>query len=88
MEAEDKIENKNTIAEESKTSESSTSEEKMLLNSTWTFWYASRKEKVHHIPYSNRLIKLAECNNLQDFFKYYIYLKLVNEIKRNIDIVF
>ena len=81
-ETEEKTENKNTIAEESKTSESIPTEEKMPLNS----WYASRKEKDHHIPYSDRLTKIAEFNNLQDFFKYYIYLKPVNEIERNVDI--
>jgi len=86
MTTEEKTENKNTIAEESKTSESNASDEKMPLNSTWTFWYASRKEKDHHIPYSDRLTKIAEFNNLQDFFKYYIYLKPVNEIERNVDI--
>ena len=86
MTTEEKTENKNTIAEESKISESNASDEKMPLNSTWTFWYASRKEKDHHIPYSDRLTKIAEFNNLQDFFKYYIYLKPVNEIERNVDI--
>ena len=56
------------------------------LNSTWTFWYASRKEKDHHIPYSDRLTKIAEFSTLQDFFKYYLYLKPVYEIERNVDI--
>ena len=60
--------------------------ENLPLNSTWTFWYASRKEKDHHIPYSERLTKLAEFDNMQDFFKYYVYLKPVNEIERNVDI--
>ncbi len=60
--------------------------EKMPLNCAWTFWYASRKEKDHHIPYSDRLTKIAEFNTLQDFFKYYIYLKPVYEIERNVDI--
>ena len=46
--------------------------ENMPLNSTWTFWYASRKEKDHHIPYCDRLKKIAEFNTLQDFFKYYL----------------
>ena len=46
--------------------------ENMPLNSSWTFWYASRKEKDHHIPYSERLTKIAEFNTLQDFFKYYL----------------
>ena len=63
-----------------------TESEKMPLNCTWTFWYASRKEKDHHIPYSDRLTKIAEFNNLQDFFKYYLYLKPVYEIERNVDI--
>ena len=92
MSEEDKKENEN----ENKIIESKTSEpnqnsklsevEKMTLNSTWIFWYASRKEKDHHIPYSDRLTKIAEFNNLQDFFKYYIYLKPVYEIERNVDI--
>ena len=56
------------------------------LNSTWTFWYASRKEKDHHIPYSDRLTKIAEFSTVQDFFKYYLYLKPVYEIERNVDI--
>ena len=71
--------------EDSKISEPSELEN-LPLNSTWTFWYASRKEKDHHIPYSDRLTKIAEFNNLKDFFKYYIYLKPVNEIERNVDI--
>ena len=56
------------------------------LNSTWTFWYASRKEKDHHIPYSDRLTKIAEFSTLQDFFKYYLYLKPVYDMERNVDI--
>ena len=48
-------------------------QEPLPLNSTWTFWYASRKEKDHHIPYSDRLTKIAEFSTLQDFFKYYSY---------------
>ena len=69
--------------EESKTNNNI---ENMPLNSTWTFWYASRKEKDHHIPYCDRLKKIAEFNTMQDFFKYYLYLKPVNEIDRNVDI--
>ena len=61
-------------------------QEPLPLNSTWTFWYASRKEKDHHIPYSERLTKIAEFSTLQDFFKYYLYLKPVYEIERNVDI--
>ena len=73
------------VSEENKNKENSQIEN-IPLNSTWTFWYASRKEKDHHIPYSDRLTKIAEFNNLQDFFKYYMYLKPVNEIERNVDI--
>ena len=92
MSEEDKKENENeNKIIESKTTEPNQSPnlseiEKMPLNSTWTFWSASRKEKDHHIPYSDRLTKIAEFNNLQDFFKYYIYLKPVYEIERNVDI--
>ena len=85
-------ENKNEIipekpSEESKTEKNNNTQiENMPLNSTWIFWYASRKEKDHHIPYGERLKKMAEFNTLQDFFKYYLYLKPVNEIDRNVDI--
>ena len=90
MAEEEKIENeKVNIIGESKISEPNKDKniiENMPLNSTWIFWYASRKEKDHHIPYSDRLIKIAEFNNLKDFFKYYLYLKPVYEIERNVDI--
>jgi translation initiation factor 4E len=85
-------ENKNEInlekpSEESKNDKNNNTQiENMPLNSTWIFWYASRKEKDHHIPYGERLTKIAEFNTLQDFFKYYLYLKPVNEIDRNVDI--
>ena len=74
------IENQNKI-EETKISEPPQIKDELKnipLNSTWAFWYASRKEKDPHIPYSARLTTIAEFNNLKDFFKYYIYLKLVN----------
>ncbi len=76
----------NQPKEDTKKEEIKENIENMPLNSTWTFWYASRKEKDHHIPYSERLTKIAEFNTLQDFFKYYLYLKPVNEIDRNVDI--
>ena len=82
-------ENKNKIIEnppEEPKQENKNIIENMPLNSTWIFWYASRKEKDHHIPYSERLTKIAEFNTLQDFFKYYLYLKPVYEIERNVDI--
>ena len=79
-------ENKPPEENQNPSSENTEKIENFPLNCTWTFWYASRKEKDHHIPYSERLTKLAEFNNLQDFFKYYVYLKPVNEIERNVDI--
>ena len=97
MSEEDKKESENKI-EDPKISENKNPEpspnpnkinensEILPLNSTWTFWYASRKEKDHHIPYSDRLTKIAEFSTLQDFFKYYLYLKPVYDIERNVDI--
>lgn len=58
----------------------------LKLNSTWTFYYASRKEKDHHIPYGERLTKIAEFSTLEEFFKYYMYIKPVQEMERNTDI--
>ena len=79
-------EEKNEIQEPNQTKENEIKEEPLPLNCTWTFWYASRKEKDHHIPYSDRLTKIAEFSTIQDFFKYYLYLKPVYEIERNVDI--
>lgn len=56
------------------------------LNSSWCFWYASRKIKDHSIPYTERLKKFAEFDSVEDFFKYYVYLKSASEIERNTDI--
>ena len=97
MKEEDKKENENKIEEPNKSSltnkdiennqnKSTENTPPLPLNCTWTFWYASRKEKDHHIPYSDRLTKIAEFSTLQDFFKYYLYLKPVYEIERNVDI--
>lgn len=61
-----------------------TSEHK--LNSTWCFWYASRKIKDHSTPYADRIKKFAEFTTVEDFFKYYVYLKSASEIERNTDI--
>jgi translation initiation factor 4E len=60
--------------------------ESLRLNSIWTFWYASRKEKDHHIPYDERLTNIAEFNTLEEFLKYYLYLKPVQDIERNTDL--
>ena len=97
MKEEDKNENENKIEEPNKSSSTNKDTENnqnkstentppLPLNCTWTFWYASRKEKDHHIPYSDRLTNIAEFSTLQDFFKYYLYLKPVYEIERNVDI--
>ena len=56
------------------------------LNSKWIFWYASRKEEDRHISYCDRLINIAEINTLEDFFKYYLYVKSVPDIERNTDL--
>ena len=77
---------KNEIQDPNPNKTNEIKEEPLPLNCTWTFWYASRKEKDHHIPYSDRLTKIAEFSTLQDFFKYYLYLKPVYEIERNVDI--
>ena len=81
----EKIENQNKIIE-GESGENKLIGDNMPLNSTWIFWYASRKEKDHHIPYCDRLTKIAEFNTLKDFFKYYLYIKPVYEIDRNVDI--
>jgi hypothetical protein len=56
------------------------------LNSEWVFWYISRNEKVHNIPYEERLKKIAGFSTLEDFFKYYVYLKSASEVERNTDL--
>jgi translation initiation factor 4E len=56
------------------------------LNSTWVFWYISRKEKVHEIPYEQRLKKIASFSTLEDFFRYYVFLKSASEVERNTDL--
>ena len=86
IEESNKTEEKNEIQEPNPNKINENTEEPLPLNCTWTFWYASRKEKDHHIPYSDRLTKIAEFSTIQDFFKYYLYLKPVYEIERNVDI--
>ena len=56
------------------------------LNSEWTFWYASRKEKDHHIPYENRLTEISTFSDLKSFLQTYLYLKNIKDISRNADI--
>jgi len=56
------------------------------LNSNWAFWFTSRKEKDHKVPYESRLKKIANFDTLEDFFKYYMYLKPASEVDRNTDL--
>ena len=57
-----------------------------LLNSEWIFWYISRKEKDFDVPYEERLKKIASFKTLEEFFKYYVYLKSASEVDRNSDL--
>ncbi len=66
--------------------ETSKDQQPIPLNSTWVFWYASRKEQDHHIIYDERLKKIAEFSDLQSFFHYYSYVKPVNEIDGEADL--
>lgn len=61
-------------------------ENDLKLHSTWTLWHASRKEELHHIKYSDRLTEIANISSLYSFFSSYLYLKSIDEIKRNNDI--
>lgn len=56
------------------------------LNSTWIFWYASRKEQDHHIIYDERLKRISEFSDLQNFFHFYSYLKPIYEVEKHADI--
>lgn len=56
------------------------------LNSKWIFWYASRKEEDRHISYCDRLVNIAEVSSLEDFFRYYLFIKSVPEVERNTDL--
>jgi translation initiation factor 4E len=56
------------------------------LNANWVFWYISRKEKDHNVPYEERLKKIVTFNTLEDFFRYYVYLKSASEVERNSDL--
>jgi translation initiation factor 4E len=80
------ISNENIIKEENKNQDVLVNKSDLKLNSIWIFWYASRKEKDHHIPYSERLINIAEFSSLEDFFRYYLYIKSVPDIERNTDL--
>lgn len=59
---------------------------KHKLNSTWVFWYTSRKEKDYPTPYAERLTQLISFSTLEDFFKYYVYIKSASEVERNSDL--
>ncbi len=57
-----------------------------VLNSSWVFWYISRKEKDHNVPYEERLKKISSFSTLEEFFKYYVFLKSASEVDRNSDL--
>jgi hypothetical protein len=57
-----------------------------VLNSKWVFWYISRKEKDHEIPYSDRLKKIAEFSTIEEFFRYYMFIKSPSDMERNTDL--
>lgn len=63
-------------------------EEEKKLNCEWIFWYASRKEKDHHIPYQERLTKVFSCSTLKEFFNCFMFIKDISSIPRNVDISF
>ena len=56
------------------------------LNSEWSFWYTSRKEKDHHIPYDARLTEVYTFNTMEEFFNVYLKLKTIDQIERNNDV--
>ena len=56
------------------------------LNSIWIFWFLSRKEKDHKIPYSDRLKKIAEFCTIEKFFKFYMFIKSPSDMERNTEL--
>jgi translation initiation factor 4E len=55
------------------------------LNTSWNFWYTNRKEHDYVTQYAKRTRKVASFNTIEDFFKYYVYLKSASEVQRNTD---
>jgi translation initiation factor 4E len=51
----------------------------------WNFWYTNRKENDYATQYAKRTRKVASFNTLEDFFKYYVYIKSASDIQRNTD---
>lgn len=80
------VKSQNEITTDEKAQIKSTLSSQHKLNSQWVFWYISRKEKDHSVPYEDRLKKVVTFNTLEDFFKYYVYLKSASEVERNSDI--
>ena len=56
------------------------------LNCTWTFWYASRKENVRHIPYEDRLTEVFSFSTLKEFFDRFMFIKDIDSIPRHNEI--
>ena len=56
------------------------------LNCEWTFFYASRKEKDHHIPYEQRIEEIFSFSTLKEFFTHFMFIKSIESIPRNNEI--
>ena len=74
-----------SIPEPKKEEEKEQIEDKKL-NCSWTFWYASRKEKDHHIPYEKRLTEIYSFSTLKEFFNGFMYIRDIESIPRNNEI--
>ena len=74
-----------SIPETKKEPEKESIEDKKL-NCTWTFWYASRKEKDRHIPYEQRLTEIFSFSTLKEFFNRFMYIRDIESIPRNNEI--
>lgn len=47
-----------------------------VLHSRWTLWYDGPKARENkNIKYEDRLIKIGTFQTLEDFFRYYVYVK-------------
>lgn len=55
------------------------------LENKWVFWYASRKEEIHHIKYEERLVNVSDVNSVKDFFSSFLYIKSLVNLDRNHD---
>lgn len=66
----------------------STSNSEHKLEYKWTIWYVSRKDKDYLTPYAERIKKVASFSTLEEFFRYYMFLKSASEVTANTDIAY